>query len=315
MPGDDRRRSAAPGGATERRHVAIRRRPGAACWLTAVLVACLGAGLLTGIAEAASAGATSPLLFISDFGNDATDVAVHAAGWVLQAPNNAAITLSSEVARTGSKSLKFDFNYDDWNGSDIVHGVRTEILLPPRKVDYALDETFWTGFSEFVPTSWVDDYPDNGEILWQFHSVKDGPGAGRGPPLSFDVAGGTAYIRVRASEHGPAEAIASMAFDEMKGRWVDWVIETRFSYATGLIRVWRDGAKIVDYRGPTIYRSEHQTNQHGLYLKLGIYKRKWGSVPTRVSNRTLYVDDVRIGSAAAGCAAVAPPGATACSKN
>ena len=54
---------------------------------------------------------------------------------------------------------------------------------------------------------------------------------------------------------------------------------------------------MVNYSGPTLYPATGQSNEKGPYFKAGIYKSLWGSAATQVSNRTLYVDEVKIGTA------------------
>src|SRR5262249_1870479 len=153
--------------------------------------------------------------------------------------------------------------------------------------------TYWVGFSEYIPETWQDDLRDNGEILWQFAGAPGGPSTGDRPPLALYVYQGMEELRVNLSSTATTY-LATMPTAPDKGRWTDWVMAVNFNFSGGLVQVWKNGTQVADYHGPTIYHVANETNQNGPHMQLGVYKFLWGSYPTQVSSRTLYLDEIRV---------------------
>ncbi len=87
--------------------------------------------------------------------------------------------------------------------------------------------------------------------------------------------------------------------------WVDWVINVKFDDQDGIIKVWRNGVKIVDWMG-----DNHQAEKvEGVYLKLGIYSYHYKSNPPSIKfKRIVYHDELRIAGSTGNYALVAPRG-------
>jgi hypothetical protein len=70
-----------------------------------------------------------------------------------------------------------------------------------------------------------------------------------------------------------------------------------------LVEVWKDGARVTDFRGPNTYNDKGR-----IYFKIGLYKPSWNdpSVPSDVDVRHIFHDEVRIGDQAASYRDVAP---------
>ncbi|WGG50167.1 heparin lyase I family protein [Rugamonas sp. DEMB1] len=255
-------------------------------------------------------------------------------GWTVQSPPGA-VSVSQEQARAGVHSLKFDFKFADWREKSML---RAEAAPSPNNsaVTHVLGNSYWSGFSQFIPASWDDEKKDNNEeVVWQYHGAIKGPSS-IGAPLALYLDKGRARIVLQANEqpgsvYWPAAAdkgkaahmpppheLWSESSAQLKGRWVDWVIHVNFDYGAtpGFVQVWKDGVKIVDYTGLTMYRldKDYQDNENGPYLKMGDYKWGWGARPSSIAERVLYVDEVRIGSAEASCADVLPSGAQPCGQ-
>lgn len=85
-------------------------------------------------------------------------------------------------------------------------------------------------------------------------------------------------------------------FSDKKGRWVDWVVNVRWtSEKNGFFRIWRDGKKIVDVVQPTTYPG------YPPYWKVGLVY-PWKDKITR----SIYVDELRLGDSTASYLEVAP---------
>ena len=246
-------------------------------------------------ANAAATTLSSPVIFKTDFEAEEENPSAEITGWSQQGANAPSITVSSEQARHGNKSVKCSFNYSEWNANNL----RAEIWSNyPGVGELTLNKDWWVEMSEFIPTTWQNDLASNAEIIWQFHGATNGP-AGGSPPLSAYVMGDTVYISLQTSSTPSASGVQQLlgSFPIVKGAWMDWVIQVNFSYTDGLIRIWKNGNIIVNYSGSTLYQTIGQTNENGPYFKAGIYKWFWGNSATQVSNRTLYIDDIKVGTA------------------
>jgi hypothetical protein len=78
--------------------------------------------------------------------------------------------------------------------------------------------------------------------------------------------------------------------EEVRGRWLDFRFVIRFDAgANGRIDATLNGAKIVSYRGPTVFQPAPGYPRHGLvYFKTGLYRDALQEPPW-----TIYVDEYR----------------------
>jgi hypothetical protein len=91
----------------------------------------------------------------------------------------------------------------------------------------------------------------------------------------------------RQDDHG--KSILYSTKQEMRGRWLDFRFETRFSRDTdGQIDAWLNGAPIVHYQGPNVYQQHRGYPAHGyVYFKTGLYR------DAMQQPMTIYVDEYR----------------------
>lgn len=206
--------------------------------------------------------------------------------------------------RAGKHAIKFTLEYADaW-----AHPASELRLDAPAAVNnFRLGQTYWYGFSIYIPDATVNNYS---EIVNQFHALpdKDLGEDWRNPPFYLGLNGDRWQIMIRADADavtGKGGYDVNRAWDLgqwQAGRWTDWVYQIKWSYeADGLVRVWKDGELVLDYRGPNTFN-----DRTGPYWKIGIYEWAWRSGPTAVSRRTLYYDEIRIGNVKASYADVAP---------
>lgn len=255
--------------------------------------------------------------FLSDFESELIDSSALIFPWGQQGSNDNSVTVTREKARAGNKSVKFNFKRSEWSSgnpewSTGPENLRAEILpdqYGPKNL--TVGSAWWIGFSEFIPADWQNDLKENPELIWQFHGATNGPSSGS-PPLSAVVIGDSIFIQTRTGTNASVNGEKIINAGKIlipKGVWSDWVINCKFDYTNGFIKVWRNGMQVANYLGPTLYPSLNQTNQNGPYLKLGVYKWFWGSASSIVDERVLFADEVRSGSASAGFADVKPLGA------
>lgn len=220
---------------------------------------------------------------------------------------DASISVTTERARAGKQSLKFDFNFTDWKKEEPkrveIYDVTT---WGPDGMSQRMD--WWVGFSQYLPVDWQVDEPANPDIIWQFHGFEGGPASGN-PPLSAVVFGDKLHIRL-AQGTVPAERAASfldLAILPLPlGVWTDTVISLSWDYKAGHVRMWQNGKQIVNFTGPTLYPMIGQVNEKGPAFKIGCYKFDWGNVPTKVSHRVLFIDETRFGDSHSSLTEVAP---------
>lgn len=205
------------------------------------------------------------------------------------------LSINDDLRRTGSRSARFEMRRGDGK-------IRSEILLPSET-----SRNRWYGMSLFLPSStWQTDMdPDAWEIITQWHGVDDPGESARTPPLSLNISKGRLWFTVFYSsrEINTKSTSTKKVFDlgpVIKDKWVDMVYHINFSHGSdGVLQIWRNGSKVVDYRGPNCYNDNNLP-----YLKAGLYKRNWNNI----SKRVIFIDDIRVGNGNASYQDVAPSG-------
>ncbi len=100
------------------------------------------------------------------------------------------------------------------------------------------------------------------------------------------------------------------------GTWISWVVHAKWSPGTdGILQIWRDGKQVIDEKGPNVYSDIGV--EYTPYFKTGIYHPAWK--PSRqdktkkvdekkpaVSERVVYVTDIKIGGEKATYHDIAP---------
>lgn len=86
-----------------------------------------------------------------------------------------------------------------------------------------------------------------------------------------------------------ARSVLYSSKQEMRGRWLDFRFETRFSPGQdGRIDGWLNGEPIAHYQGPTVYQRQLGYPVHGyVYFKTGLYRDEMRQP------MTIYVDEYR----------------------
>jgi hypothetical protein len=269
----------------------------------------------------------SPILSVATFEEGVTNGTARIGGWGKIATDKSRISVSTEQARAGTKSVKFDFRFADWGNT--ANQNRTQIGQgdapgAPVVTLTTLGQDYWAGFSTFLDPSWVPDNDTNQELIWQYHGNSLSPGAWT-PPLSYSTLGTTGYLQVKGHASNvytcsdfsgsapPNAAVYTETYTGDIGKWVDWVVHVNFNYAGGKAEVWKNGVKVMSFTGATIYHCDNETGQGGPYFgSVGPYKWDWGNLPTLVSTRVMFMDEIRIGNSTATCDDVKPTGSAAC---
>ncbi|MCX2739938.1 heparin lyase I family protein [Pontibacter anaerobius] len=208
--------------------------------------------------------------------------------------------VSSSEVRNGKTAARFELRKSD---SGVV---RAEIA--GRKAD--TNRNRWYGLSIYLPSSeWSND--TSWDIITQFNGVPDDGEPARNPPINLYVKEGRLKLqviwaseRISSDTDRDGEKVFDLGLVE-KDKWLDFVYHINYSYSSdGVLEIWKNGSKIIDYRGPNSYNDSVLP-----YFKVGLYKRHWPVV----SKRVMYADEVRVGNENATYNDVVPSGSSSLS--
>ncbi len=220
-------------------------------------------------------------------------------------------------ACSGEHALRFPLTFR-WDSS----GFRNELTY--RGIPhFSLNESYWFGFSIFLPDDWQAD-PTGDDILLQFHGWPDEDigEAWRNPPIALLTRGDQwhlwALFDSKRNSGAPPRLEGAAHYDLgafETGKWTNWVMHVHFSYESdGLIEVWKDSELVLQHTGGNSFN-----DALGPYLKFGNYKSAWGNVdtwggPSAFGSRSHMFDALKIGDSGASftevnpaCGDAAPP--------
>ena len=223
--------------------------------------------------------------------------------WSKEICRPSALVISSDVARKGKTSARFEFTKSDvtnFNGY-----VRSEIHQNSQ-----VEAEQWFGFSNYLPADFVTD--PLAEKIAQWHEVPDWAlGENwRSPPISLGIENGRYYLQIlwaAAAVNTNDTKDGEKKFDlgpVDKSKWNDWVFHIKFSYKTdGILEIFKNKTKVLSYYGPNSFNDKYYP-----YFKIGIYKWGWNGWASYSpeNKRVLYYDEVRIGNKNASLTEVSP---------
>jgi hypothetical protein len=189
---------------------------------------------------------------------------------------------SWSVQRDEANTFRFEVRPGDvWTLSDSAAKERAE-LSQRAVLDPAAD--IWVSHALRVEPGGT--YPGGFVVLGQFHNSPDPNELSPSPLFAYTFDGGVLRVDLRTSTENPLVAnpppiivYTDAAFPV--GRWVRFVAQLRVDPAgSGFVKVWRDGAQIVNYSGPLGY-----VDAAGPYWKFGIYRAATsGTMVVRYAN-------------------------------
>ena len=188
------------------------------------------------------------------------------------------INTVSSPARSGKYAVKMEYKC----GDEYAAGRPRVQLSRAGKGDADYLSERWYGFSIYVPSNWVN-YSDGWLGLFDIHGNN-----GNGQPISLHINGGQWQIFSYTPHAGNVKQwVGSTGGD--KGKWTDWVFHIKFddrSNGNGFLEAWKNGNKVLDYRGRIGDTSSDP------YMKIGpqISPSKY------YCPRTVYYDNIRIGN-------------------
>lgn len=222
--------------------------------------------------------------------------------WLWETVSSGDTEISMNHARAGDSSARVELNYK----GDTTH--REELMLHALA---SRDSERWVAFSLFLPKGGDEDWAvdsKNNDIVFQVHAFPDSDENWRVPPISMNSSGGDWMIFLAVDGD---TSLLDKEYDFIgpiwrepyeTGVWTDWVYHFRFDHRKedpkGILEVWKDGRKVVDMHDAQIGQNDVGASN----VKTGVYKTRWRqrkNSETDVRRRVLYVDEFRVGDAAA----------------
>lgn len=203
--------------------------------------------------------------------------------WKFEACRLDETTQSSDFARVGKYSYRVNLKKTDICDPPIS-SCRAEIKQPVEKNNIER----WYGVSFYLPVGYKAD-PQCPEVIFQWHqSVNNG----KPPPLALWSYGD--YFSFNQYDIANGKDKLTKLINTTPGKWMDVVFHIKFSAGSdGLVEIWINGTKLYTKTGTNNYSGTTGND----YLKTGIYKWGWkNGYPSTVSERILYIDEIRIGN-------------------
>lgn len=211
------------------------------------------------------------------------------------------LTTSTELARTGETSQRFEVRHGDCGREyDCQHDRRRVELSEGSNYHAKVGDEVWYGWSVYLTPDFVDIYPaithigqakNNGTMIWGFMAEENG--------LLFEHRPG--YMQAEAF---PNQCTVS-SLDKMRGRWSDIVIYANYNYTnddnSDMLKVWINDKLVCTSKEPVL--SERRTRIKGkkhVSLRYGVYNSSISEYYLGTGNKVLptqvvYYDNVRTG--------------------
>jgi hypothetical protein len=218
------------------------------------------------------------------------------ADWTLE-KTSGDLSVSSDQARSGSKSYKIDFTAGT---SAYKAGKRVELVLraePFKHFEFGIE--YWIGYSMYIPSNFR--VPTSWGMAGQFHKVVIGTECDQAPrpenpsvlqPFLNSLVGSDAVPYMKLMITGQSQPCQPNGYTYIKsfnspalkkGAWNDIVYHIIFRYdRPGLTQMWLNGTQYVNISEINVHN-----DPAGPYFKLGFYG-------TSSINHILYYDEIRV---------------------
>ncbi|WP_198043634.1 heparin lyase I family protein [Ketobacter nezhaii] len=235
--------------------------------------------------------------------------------------------VQTKYVRKGSyanaQTIKYHCDYGVFNGGPQKPRQELSIYkaLPMKE-----NRAYWIGFSFMLDKSWVSDYSNNPDNLFQLFKEKTGSWNARADGANAvnikEVNGKfTATFRNSYDSNGNAK---QFSWPTVKNKWQDVAFNIKFcrkntANCNGFIRMYLNGnpAPVFSHNGPNTEADAHK-------LMINLYKYNWicqdasnktkkqcldNRAATRSkANRTVYFDELKVGNSSSSLREVSPGG-------
>jgi len=205
-----------------------------------------------------------------------------------------ALAASGRVpGRDGSNAVRLHTEPGDSDVAGSLANERNDLALSQKATDCYEGREQWWAHSILFPDDYADPPPST-VTSWNFATVFDfhntSPGAGQ---ANFQI---NAWPASATLPNRPTGLAFQMAFGEqmnptlkvypigpvVRNVWYDFVYHVKWSSGPdGFLTAWVNGAKKMDYSGPTLYAGQ------GCYLKLANYHTPFGKPSSVIHDRVV----------------------------
>ncbi|MGA2531439.1 MAG: heparin lyase I family protein [Candidatus Aminicenantales bacterium] len=200
-----------------------------------------------------------------------------------------AVTMQSDIVRAGRGAVKIVVRANDKYEAGIKGNLPTERaeLMEARELVSKEGDNYEYSFSMFIPP----DFPlvPTRLVIAQWKQYCPGGGCLYDSPI-VAVRYASGVLRI-THKTGPDQTTLYETKEELRGRWLDFIFQLRFSSgANGRIKAWLNNKQVVDYTGVNAYPENEQTGFAGpgwFYFKMGLYR------DLMAEPMTIYIDEYR----------------------
>lgn len=202
-----------------------------------------------------------------------------------------AVTMQTNVIRAGHSAAKITVHPRDKfeagiNGNkdseraELREGAK--ILVSKENVNYEFS------FSEFIPTNFPIVPTRLVIAQWKLYCPADGNCQDDSPVVAVRYVSGVLKI---THQTGPHQTTLFETKEELRGQWLDFRFQMRFSTnEAGRIKAWLNDKTVVDYTGVNAYPENSATSYPHpgyFYFKMGLYR------DLMAEPMTIYIDEYR----------------------
>lgn len=216
------------------------------------------------------------------------------------------VTTSSEVARVGETSQRFEIRHGDCRGLDCETNRRRVEVAADHELSQVPNEETWYGWSIYLPSDFQDLSP-TGTMLGQAKLVgwNEVSGYSRGPLWDFTVQQGRLVFKYAPRGRSDPIDCPTISLSQMRGRWTDVVVYADYSFENPdggpTVRAWINGRLMCSSTTPLVtpYMTQ-EANSQKIYMRYGIYNsniHRWPSIQgePELPTQVVFYDEVRIG--------------------
>lgn len=200
-----------------------------------------------------------------------------------------AVETQTNIFRTGHSAAKITVRPQDKFEAGINGSKDSERdeLLEARTLTSQENHNYEFSFSMFMPTNFPI-VPVRLVIAQWKQFCPGGNCSDDSPVAAIRYVSGKLKI---THQTGPEQATLFETKEELRGRWLDFKFQIRFTTnSTGRIKAWLNERPVVDYTGVTAYPEDAKTSYphpSRFYFKMGLYR------DLMAEPMTIYIDEYR----------------------
>jgi hypothetical protein len=201
-----------------------------------------------------------------------------------------AVEMQTNIVRAGRGAEKITLHARDTYEAGINGSKDSERdeLLEARKLTSKQNVAYEHSFSMFIPTNFPIVPTRLVIAQWKQNCPKGGNCSDDSPVVALRYVSGELKI---THQIGPHQTTLFETREELRGKWLDFKFQIRFSTnENGRIKSWLNNKAVVDYTGVNAYPENEQTgyaHPSRFYFKMGLYR------DLMAEPMTIYLDEYR----------------------